>query len=266
MTKKLPYWHVDAFADRPFTGNQAAVMPLDAWLPDDVLQAIGEENNFAETAFVVKDETGAADYELCWFTPTSEIALCGHATLASGHVLLTRDGGDRVTFRTRKAGILEVCRTEAGYEVALPAIPTQPGEWPEAAALLGADPVEVWRNPLGYDLFLLVDEQAVRSLAPDFGGLRKLGANQFICTAPGKRADVVSRVFVPGAGVDEDSVTGSAHAVLTPFWADKLGRTSFTAHQASTRGGDLTCRIDGDRAWLAGQCVTVVEGSFYLAG
>jgi len=266
MTKKLPYWHVDAFADRPFTGNQAAVMPLDAWLPDDVLQAIGEENNFAETAFVVKDETGAADYELCWFTPTSEIALCGHATLASGHVLLTRDGGDRVTFRTRKAGILEVCRTEAGYEVALPAIPTQPGEWPEAAALLGADPVEVWRNPLGYDLFLLADEQAVCSLAPDFGGLRKLGANQFICTAPGERTDVVSRIFVPGAGVDEDSVTGSAHAVLTPFWADKLGRTSFTAHQASTRGGDLACRIDGDRAWLAGQCVTVVEGSFYLAG
>jgi len=266
MTQKLPYWHVDAFADRPFTGNQAAVMPLDAWLPDEVLQAIGEENNFAETAFVVKDETGAADYELCWFTPTSEIALCGHATLASGHVLLTRDGGDRVTFRTRKAGILEVCRTETGYEVALPAIATQPGEWPEAAALLGAGPVEVRRNPLGYDLFLLADEQAVRSLTPDFGGLRKLGGNQFICTAPGGRTDVVSRIFVPGAGVDEDSVTGSAHAVLTPFWTDKLGRTSFTAHQASTRGGDLTCRIDGDWAWLAGQCVTVVEGSFYLAG
>ncbi len=270
MTRKLPYWHVDAFADRPFTGNQAAVMPLEAWLPDDVLQAIGEENNFAETAFVVKDETGAADWELRWFTPAVEIALCGHATLASGHVLLERDGGDRVTFRTRKAGLLEVQRSDTGYEVALPAIPTQPGKWPEAAALLGLVPLEVWRNPEGYDIFLYADEQAVRSLSPDIRGLGNLGANQFICTAPGDRTDVVSRVFVPGGGVDEDSVTGSAHAVLTPFWASKLGRESFTAHQASARGGDLTCRIakgpEGDRAWLGGNCVTVVEGSFYLAG
>lgn len=266
MTHKLPYWHVDAFADRPFTGNQAAFMPLEAWLPDDVLQAIGEENNFAETAFVVKDETGAADWELRWFTPAVEIALCGHATLAAGHVLLERDGGDRVTFRTRKAGILEVRRSETGYELALPAIPTQQGEWPEAAALLGAEPLEVWRNPAGYDIFLYADEQVVRGLAPDIRGLGNLGANQFICTAPGGSTDVVSRVFVPGGGVDEDSVTGSAHAVLTVFWAGKLGRDSFTAHQASARGGDLTCRLDGDQAWLGGNCVTVVEGSFYLAG
>lgn len=270
MTHKLPYWQVDAFADRPFTGNQAAVMPLETWLADDVLQAIGEENNFAETAFVVKDKTGAADWELRWFTPAVEIALCGHATLASGHVLLERDGGDRVTFRTRKAGLLEVRRSDAGYEVALPAIPTQPGEWPEAAVLLGAQPLEVWRNPEGYDIFLYANEETVRSLSPDIRGLGNLGPNQFICTAPGDRTDVVSRVFVPGGGVDEDSVTGSAHAVLTPFWASKLGRESFTAHQASARGGDLTCRLaespQGDRAWLGGNCVTVVEGSFYLAG
>lgn len=270
MTQKLPYWHVDAFADRPFTGNQAAVMPLEAWLADDVLQAIGEENNFAETAFVVKDKTGAADWELRWFTPAVEIALCGHATLASGHVLLERDGGDRVTFRTRKAGLLEVRRSDAGYEVALPAIPTQRGEWPEAAVLLGAQPLEVWRNPDGYDIFLYANEETVRSLSPDIRGLGNLGPNQFICTAPGMRTDVVSRVFVPGGGVDEDSVTGSAHAVLTPFWTSKLGRESFTAHQASARGGDLTCRLaegpQGDRAWLGGNCVTVVEGSFYLAG
>lgn len=266
MTQKLPYWHVDAFADRPFTGNQAAVMPLDQWLADEVLQAIGEENNFAETAFVVKDATGAADWELRWFTPTVEIGLCGHATLASGHVLLERDGGDRVTFRTRKAGILEVRRSAGGYEVALPAIPTSPGEWPEAVALLGAEPLEVWRNPAGYDIFLYADERTVRGLSPDIRGLENLGANQFICTAPGDRTEVVSRVFVPGGGVDEDSVTGSAHAVLTPFWTGRLDRDSFTAHQASIRGGDLTCRIDGERVWLGGQCVTVVEGSFYLAG
>ena len=261
---KLPYWHVDAFADRPFAGNQAAVMPLGEWLPDDVLQAIGEENNFAETAFVVPDETGAADWELRWFTPACEIRLCGHATLASGHVLLGRDGGERVTFRTRKAGVLEVRRSDAGYELALPAIPTERSDWPEAVTLLGAQPLEIWRNPDRYGIYLFGSEDEVRALAPDLRGLGALGDDQFICTAPGRDVDVVSRVFVPGGGVDEDSVTGSAHAALTPFWAARLGRESFTAHQASRRGGDLTCRLEGDRAWLGGPCVTVVEGAFYL--
>ena len=138
MTMTLPYWHVDAFASRPFKGNQAAVMPLEEWLADDVLQAIGEENNFAETAFVVPDASGEADWELRWFTPTEEVRLCGHATLASGHVLLTRDGGERVTLRTRKAGVLEVSKAGDGYELALPAIPTSRGAWDEAVALLGA--------------------------------------------------------------------------------------------------------------------------------
>ena len=264
MTKTLPYWHVDAFADRPFAGNQAAVMPLDEWLDDAVLQAIAEENNFAETAFVVPDESSEADYHLRWFTPTEEVRLCGHATLASGHVLLTRDGGERVTFRTRKSGVLEVRRNAGGYELALPCIPTERGEWDEAAALLGGSQKEVWRNPLGYDLFLYDSEKAVRGLDPDLRGLAKLGNNLFVCTAPGERTDVVSRVFVPGGGVDEDPVTGAAHATLTPFWTDRLGRESFTAHQASARGGDLTCRRDGDRAVLSGECVTVVEGRFLL--
>jgi predicted PhzF superfamily epimerase YddE/YHI9 len=272
---KLPYWHVDAFAARPFAGNQAAVIPLDEWLPDAVLQAIGEENNFAETAFAVRDETGAADWELRWFTPAVEIRLCGHATLAAGHVLLESAhgsaGGERVTFRTRKAGLLEVRRAAGGgYELALPAIATAPGAWPEAARLLGAAPREVWRSPDRYGIYLYSSEAEVRALAPDFKGLAALGDDQFICTAPGDRTDVVSRVFVPGAGVDEDSVTGSAHAALTPFWAARLGRTSFSAHQASRRGGDLTCRLEEDKvgrqAWLGGHCVTVVEGSFYLEG
>jgi PhzF family phenazine biosynthesis protein len=230
-----------------------------------VLQATAEENNFAETAFVMKDKTGAADWELRWFTPACEIRLCGHATLASGHVLLGRDGGDRVTFRTRKAGILEVRRMDGGgYELALPAIPTERSDWPEAIRLLGATPREVWRNPDGYGIYLFESEAQIRALSPDFKVLAALGDEQFICTAPGDGTDVVSRVFVPGAGVDEDSVTGSAHAALTPFWAAKLGRGSFTAHQASARGGDLTCRLDGDMAWLGGHCVTVVEGTFYL--
>ncbi len=202
---RLPYWHVDAFADRPFAGNQAAVMPLDQWLDDATLLAIAEENNFAETAFLVKDETGEADWELRWFTPTMEIRLCGHATLASGHVLLARDGGERITFRTRKAGVLEVAPSDSGYELGLPLIES---------------------------------------------GLGSLGDDQFICTAPGERTDVVSRVFVPGGGVDEDSFTGSAHACLTHFWTERLRRDSFTAHQASRRGGDATCRREGDRAMV----------------
>ena len=264
---RIPYWHVDAFAARPFAGNQAAVMPLEEWLPDATLQAIGEENNFAETAFVVKDATGEADWELRWFTPAMEIRLCGHATLASGHVLLGRDGGERVTFRTRRAGLLEVRRMPTGgYELALPVIPTRPGEWPEAVALLGQRPREVWRSPDRYGIYLFDSEAEVRALAPDLKGLGALGDDQFICTAPGERTDVVSRVFVPGGGVDEDSVTGSAHAALTPFWASRLGRDRFTAHQASRRGGDLACRLEADQAWLGGECVTVVEGTFYLAG
>ncbi len=264
---KIPYWHVDAFAGRTFAGNQAAVMVLEEWLPDDQLVAIGGENMFAETAFVVRDETGAADWELRWCTPTYEIALCGHATLASGHVLLTRDGGDAVTFRTRKSGILEVRRAAGdGYEVALPAIATQPATYPEAVALLGAEPILVHRNDTLYNIFLFENEAQVRALNPDLRALGEFGVEQFACTAPGDHSDIVSRVFVPGAGVDEDSVTGSAHAALTPFWAERLGRDNFTAHQASERSGDLTCRLDGDQVWLGGECVTVVEGSFYLTG
>ena len=264
MTQRLPYWHVDAFADRPFAGNQAAVMPLEAWFDDATLLAIAEENNFAETAFVVRDESGAADWELRWFTPAEEVRLCGHATLASGHVLLTRDGGDRVTFRTRHAGVLEVARAEAGYELALPLIRTAPDAWPEAVALLGATPQEVWLSPDRYGIYLFAGEDEVRALDPDLRGLGALGNDQFICTAPGAHTDVASRVFVPGGGVDEDSFTGSAHAALTYFWTGRLGRESFSAFQASERGGHATCRRAGDKAILSGACVTVVEGSFLL--
>jgi len=259
----VDYWHVDAFADQPFGGNQAGVMILDTWPTDEVLQAIGAENLFAETAFLVPDASGAADWELRWFTPACEIRLCGHATLASGHVLLTREPQrEAVTFRTRKAGQLIVRRDGERLEVGLPLIPVKPGQFPEAVALLGAEPMETWRSPLGYNVFLYADEAAVRALSPDLRGLEALGDDQFIVTAPGRDSDVVSRVFVPGGGVDEDSVTGSAHAVLTGFWTRRLGRESFSAYQASTRGGHLACRIDGDLAWIGGPCVTVVEGRF----
>ena len=266
MTREIPYWHVDAFADRPFAGNQAAVMLLEAWPDDAVLQAIGAENMFAETAFLVPDPSGEADWELRWFTPACEVALCGHATLAAGHVLLGREP-DRsaVSFRTRKGGVLEVRRDGAGYVLGLPAIPTEPGEWPDAVAALGWAVQAVYRNPAGYAVFLYEDETTIHELQPDMSALVALGGDtQFIATAPGDATDVVSRVFVPGAGVDEDSVTGSAHAVLAPFWAKRLGRADFTAFQASQRGGTLACRLEGDRVWLSGPCVTVVEGVFRL--
>ena len=262
--KTVPYWHADAFADRAFAGNQAAVMILDSWPDDALLAAIGAENNFAETAFVVKDETGANDWELRWFTPACEVRLCGHATLAAGHVLLGLEPGrEAVTFATRKVGQLIVRRAGSSYEVGLPAIPVSEDVWPEAVAALGGPPPSrVFRSPDRYNVLLYASAAEVLALAPDMRALAALGDHQFICTAPGTETDVVSRVFVPGAGVDEDSVTGSAHAVLTPLWAGLLGRDHFTAFQASTRGGHIACRLDGDTAWLGGDCVTVVAGSF----
>jgi PhzF family phenazine biosynthesis protein len=261
----LPYWHVDAFADRPFGGNQAAVMPLDSWLPDATLQAIGEENNFAETAFVVRDDSGEADWELRWFTPTSEVALCGHATLAAGHVLLNRDGADAVTFRTRKAGVLEVRRNADAYELALPITRVDEATFPALLAALHAK-APLFESVSGAEqttIVLFENEAAVRRLQPDMMALAKID-RMVICTAPGDQTDIVSRVFVPAWGVPEDSVTGSAHAALAPFWAARLRRDTMSAFQASTRGGQLTCRLEGERVWLGGPCATVVEGTFYL--
>jgi PhzF family phenazine biosynthesis protein len=263
MTLELPFAQIDAFADRPFTGNPAAVMPLDGWLPDDVLQAIAEENNLAETAFVVRT-SGDADWELRWFTPAVEIALCGHATLASGHYLLGRDGGDAVRFRTRKAGVLTVARDASRYAVDLPAYTPAPVEHPAYAAALGARPEAVLRHPNGYLLAVLTDADAVRALTPDFRALAAIGDTLDIVTAPGDDTDVISRVFAPAAGIDEDPVTGSAHSVLVPYWAARLGRDTFTAYQASRRGGHVGCRLAADRVVLSGGCVTVIEGIFRL--
>lgn len=262
---RLRLVQIDAFAGKPFTGNPAAVMPLEDWLSDEVMQAIAQENNLSETAFYLPDATGEADYELRWFTPGLEIALCGHATLASGHLILSEDAErDSVTFRTRKAGILAVDRDGDGYSLSLPAYPPAPRDLPDAAAALGGDIRESHFHEARYSVFVYRSAEEVRALEPDMRALAAIGDWQFIATAPGEDTDVLSRVFVPGAGVDEDPVTGSAHAALTPFWADRLGRDSFTAFQASARGGYVNCRLDGDRAVLGGRCVTVVEGEMIL--
>ncbi len=262
---RLPFAQIDAFADRPFAGNPAAVMPLDAWLDDAVLQAIAEENNLAETAFIIPDTSGAADHELRWFTPMVEVALCGHATLASGHHLLSIDPArERVTFRTRQAGILSVAREGEGYAMALPAYPPVPAEIPGLLAALGIPGGEALRHPDGYDLTVLDSAEAVRALQPDFRALAAIGDTLNIVTAPGTDTDVVSRVFAPAAGIDEDPVTGAAHCVLTPYWAARLGRARFTAWQASRRGGRVDCEAAGDQVILRGKCVTVIEGMFVL--
>lgn len=275
---RIPFAQIDAFADRPFAGNPAAVMPLPAWLDDAMLQAIAAENNLSETAFVIPDDSGEADFELRWFTPAAEVALCGHATLASGHFVLASDNSrTAVTFRTRKAGVLSVERHDAGYALALPAWKPEPRPLPQIVAALGLAKAEatLW-HPGRYALIVLRDEAAVRALAPDFRALGRPSAQDpatnetaepdilTIVTAPGDETDIVSRVFAPGAGIDEDPVTGSAHAVSVPYWAERLGRDRFTAFQASPRGGRLTCELRGDLVVLDGQCVTVIEGTFLL--
>ena len=253
---------VDAFADRPFTGNPAAVMPLDAWLPDETLQAIAMENNLSETAFTIPD-AGDADYELRWFTPTTEVVLCGHATLASAHVLMS---DDRIRFRTRRAGMLEVARDPAGggYLMSLPAWKPEPKPLPRIVQALGCRAVETLWHPHRYGLVVVGTQEEVLALRPDFRLLAEEGDVLTIVTAPGADADMVSRVFATGAGIDEDPVTGSAHAVLVPYWAERLGRTTLTAWQASRRGGRLTGRLAEDRVVLGGRCVTVMEGVMRL--
>jgi PhzF family phenazine biosynthesis protein len=263
---RIPFAQIDAFASAPFTGNPAAVMPLHSWLDDATLQKIAAENNLSETAFLVPLDGKEADFELRWFTPASEVVLCGHATLASGHFVLSSDP-DRpeVRFRTRKAGGLTVSRDGAGYELALPAWAPESKPLDAIVAALGVEnAVETLWHPHRYGVVVLETAEQVRACAPDFRRLAAEGDVLTIITAPGDETDIVSRAFAPGVGIDEDPVTGSAHAVLTPYWANRLGRERFTAYQASARGGHLTCRADGDRVVLGGDCVTVIEGTFLL--
>jgi predicted PhzF superfamily epimerase YddE/YHI9 len=270
---ELRFVQVDAFADRPFTGNSAAVMPLDAWLPDETLQAIAMENNLSETAFTIPGEDPGVDYELRWFTPTVEVVLCGHATLASGHVLI--GDKDRIRFRTRRAGMLEVAKdpgSESGagpgsgsgaggsYAMSLPAWKPDPKPLPNVLAALGCGARETLWHPGRYALIVVDSEADVLALAPDFRALAAEGDILTIVTAPGSQTDIVSRVFAAGAGIDEDPVTGSAHCISVPYWAERLGKNDLTGWQASKRGGHLTGRLEGDRVILGGRCVTVIEG------
>ncbi len=258
----LPFFQVDAFAEKPFTGNPAAVMPLDHWLSDEVMQAIAAENNLSETAFTVPSERDDADYDLRWFTPTTEVPLCGHATFAAAHILIH---GEAIRFSTQ-SGILTVNRDGDMLRMSLPAYSLRAGDVPGLLDALRLDHGEIFigQGAEPAVIILLPDEAAVRSVKPDFKALAALNLFLAIVTAPGDEQSIASRVFCPSVGIDEDPVTGAAHAALVPFWAERLGRQRFTALQASKRTGLLDCDLSGDRVILGGHAVTVIEGYFQL--
>jgi predicted PhzF superfamily epimerase YddE/YHI9 len=256
---RLPIYQVDAFTDCLFGGNPAAVCPLETWLPDATMQAIAAENNLAETAFFVRE---GGDYALRWFTPTVEVDLCGHATLASGHVVFgfLEPQRESVNFRTLKAGTLTVSKRADKLVMDLPARNATPCEAPPGLlAALGGKPREVLR---ARDHLMVYDSAAeIAALDPDLAALAKLDCWAAIVTAPGQNGiDFVSRFFAPAQGVPEDPVTGSAHCTLVPYWAKRLGKTELEARQPSRRGGALTCALNGDRVSIAGRAVLYLEG------
>jgi len=259
---RLPLYQVDAFTDRVFAGNPAAVVPLESWLPDAQLQAIAAENNLAETAYVLRGEDA---FELRWFTPAVEVDLCGHATLATAFVLSTllEPGRDRLDFVTRQAGTLTVTREGDLFTLDFPSRPAEPVAAPDprlVAALGGPAPSAI----LASRDYLVVygSEEQVRALSPDMAALATLDRYAVCATAPGRDGvDFVSRFFAPAQGIPEDPVTGSAHCTLIPYWAERLGKTTLTARQVSARGGDLACALAGDRVRIGGKAVLYLEGS-----
>jgi PhzF family phenazine biosynthesis protein len=258
---KIPLYQIDAFTSRVFSGNPAAVCPLEQWLPDDQMQAIAAENNLSETAFFVKKED---HYELRWFTPKIEVDLCGHATLASAYVIFNYidRAAHLVSFKT-KSGMLQVNREGDLLAMNFPARKANPCPMPEQLIQgLGEQPEEVL---LARDYLVVFDsEDKVRSLTPDMNLLLKNEALGVIVTATGENSDFVSRFFAPKVGIPEDPVTGSAHSTLIPYWSDKLGKKQLHALQVSSRGGELFCEDLGDRVRIAGNAVRYSEGFLYL--
>lgn len=256
---EIRLFQVDAFTDVLFHGNPAAVCPLTTWLPDHLLQAIAEENNLSETAFYVPEGNG---YRIRWFTPVCEVDLCGHATLATAHVLFRHEGqsGDTITFASR-SGILYVHRDSDMLVLDFPVDTLQRAPLPEGLdAALGGMPLETWR---GKDDFLLVygSQHEIASMDPDFGVIGRIPCRGVIVTAPGETVDFVSRFFGPQSGIAEDPVTGSAHTTLVPYWAGRLKKDTFQAVQLSRRTGRLHCRLNRDRVTIGGKAITYLAGS-----
>ena len=258
---QLNLYQVDAFTDRTFGGNPAAIVPLREWLPEPTMQAIALENNLSETAFFVRRDDGG--FDLRWFTPLIEVELCGHATLATAWVLFNRLGhaGDSITFHT-KSGPLTVSRDGDRLAMDFPAQPPAVAEIDNVADALGVEPVSVLAAP--YAMAVLDSEATVRAVRPDFAKIAALDIPELIVTAQGTDCDFVSRFFAPAGGIDEDPVTGSAHCILIPYWADRLGKTELFARQVSTRGGALWCELKGDRVSIAGYAAPYLEGTITI--
>ncbi|HNS73253.1 MAG TPA: PhzF family phenazine biosynthesis protein [bacterium] len=260
---KIPLYQIDAFTSKIFAGNPAAVCLLDEWLEEPLMQSIAAENNLSETAFLV--ESGR-ECEIRWFTPATEVALCGHATLASAFVELCCRAwpSESIHFKTRQAGPLIVARKGDLLEMNFPARPPQTRETPSGLGeILGVKPLQVFSSE--EDLLVVVeDEKAVLQARPDFAALLKLESRGIIITAPGSRSDFVSRFFCPAVGVPEDPVTGSAHCVLIPYWSAVLGKKELHALQISKRGGELWCRDEGDRVRISGRAALYLEGTIVI--
>lgn len=260
---RTPIFQIDAFTTRRFAGNPAAVIAMDRFLDDATLQLIAAENNLSETAFLVPDN---GDYRLRWFTPTVEVPLCGHATLASAAVVMERlePGRDRIIFHTA-SGPLTVSRTIGGYIMDFPLRSSEPVSTPPGLAqALGVAPVEVLSDTSNY-IAVLECAQLVRELAPDIAAIANMDRSGVVVTAPGDETyDFISRYFAPAKGIPEDPVTGGAHCALAPYWAKRLGKKVLRAYQASRRGGEITCRVSGDRVELEGSCVFYLEGELEI--
>jgi PhzF family phenazine biosynthesis protein len=257
---KIPIYQADAFTDKLFGGNPAAVCPLQDWLSDEVMQKIALENNLSETAFLVKENN---DYHIRWFTPGTEVKLCGHATLASAHILFTVSGhsSDTITFHS-KSGPLKVTKL-AGGKLMLDFPSNTPEEIKEIPKGifegLGIDPAPVFKTSFDY-MVVLPSQKIIEALTPDFKVLAQAPCRGVIATAKGEDVDFVSRCFYPQSGIDEDPVTGSAHTIMVPYWAKQLGKTNMKAIQLSKRRGYLDCELAGDRVLMSGNAVTYLRG------
>ena len=265
---KLEIFQVDAFTNKAFGGNPAAVVPLDAWLPDETMHNLAQENNLSETAFFVRN---GDVYEIRWFTPTFEIDLCGHATLATAFVIfdVLKLEAKTIKFHSHKSGDLSVEKSGDVFTLDFPSRPVSPVDAPTGLfEAIGGTPNEIFK---ARDYFLVYEtEQQVLDLKPNFSALHdiaallKIDAHGFIVTAPGESSDFVSRFFAPEVGVFEDPVTGSSHCNLIPYWADKLGKTEMFARQVSARGGELFCKLAGDRVKIGGNAVLYLRGEIYV--
>lgn len=259
----LKLYQVDAFSSRVFRGNPAAVCILEDWIGEEVMQQIAEENNLSETAFLVPSKDG---YEIRWFTPVTEVDLCGHATLAAAHVLFTHKGirDDRVVFYSRHSGVLPVERKAEMLTLDFPLDTPEEVKIPkEIAEALKRKPLKALKGRSDY-MFVYASQTEIENMNPDFEALRRLGARGVIVTSLGNRVHFVSRFFAPGVGINEDPVTGSAHTTLAAYWYRVLGKKKLRARQLSARGGELTCEVEGERVKISGSAVTYLEGEIHL--